>query len=370
MNSTLLKRVLPLLISVSALAGCLPADDRSPSTGSQLDTAVQTTVNTSILPAVESMHSQTQALDAAAEQLCSGNNLTTDNLEQLQLQWQATNDAWYSLLPFNFGPTQVRDILVTPAFWYIDSFRPRGDDETAGVRDAISQLLTDQIEITDELFSSKSYTDVGLLPLELLIFETADETHSNTTNDILTEYFTNSRKCQILTGQTAELLRRITQIESGWNTDYRSTGQSYKSLLINKQLEAVLDDESSSDGFVKITVAVQEYFDYLGKRDVTIKVAQLSDSVWNAVSTSVDIVERMLEGDSSSFNGWFSLMSSNGADQDVETVRSNIEAIRSAIANQNGDELKTAASAIDGNFKREIPDSLNANLGINFSDGD
>ena len=65
-----------------------------------------------------------------------------------------------------------------------------------------------------------------------------------------------------------------------------------------------------------------------------------------------------------------SLMQASGNQTSVDTVRSNLAMARDSISDLDATSFNSAAALLDGNFKREIPDSLDVNLGINFTDGD
>jgi len=66
----------------------------------------------------------------------------------------------------------------------------------------------------------------------------------------------------------------------------------------------------------------------------------------------------------------FDQMLANSFAAEVTTVRTNLTAARTAVATENRSDLAIAIGLLDGNFKREIPDSLNVTLSINFTDGD
>jgi hypothetical protein len=63
-------------------------------------------------------------------------------------------------------------------------------------------------------------------------------------------------------------------------------------------------------------------------------------------------------------------MASTGSQNAVAAVEDSIVQVRQAIANRDIDMLEISLGFLDGNYKREIPDSLELDLGINFSDGD
>jgi hypothetical protein len=63
-------------------------------------------------------------------------------------------------------------------------------------------------------------------------------------------------------------------------------------------------------------------------------------------------------------------MNAGGFTEQVAIVETNLGAAMQAAAAENRSELAAATGLLDGNFKREIPDSLEVELGVNFTDGD
>lgn len=364
-------KILGLLAITLMLSACYSDTSSSISGGyTELDRAIEQVVDQTIIPSVDSFQNASEQLYSLATRFCTTKN--SENLSLLQDQWKAANEAWYRLLPFLIGPLEETDFLVTPAFWYIDSHRPRGNNNSATVRTDIDTMLADNKNITAAVFSSKSFEEVGLLALEITIFETAaNEDQDNAT--ILAEFITTDRKCEILTAHSAELLRRVDLVQAGWKNNYRDTGKSYRDLLVNKKLESTFTagdpDSTGTPAFSRIVVSVQGYYDYLGKRNVTSNSANIAQSIWPALSQSAIITRELLTGTNNTTLSLYQLMN-NGYQPDVAAIKANIDTFESTINDNNTTDMKAAAKVLDGNFKREIPDALNIALGINFSDGD
>ena len=68
--------------------------------------------------------------------------------------------------------------------------------------------------------------------------------------------------------------------------------------------------------------------------------------------------------------GILDFMTARGLEADVETVEANLAMAQAAAAAEDREALATAIGLLDGNLKREIPDGLGVDLGLNFSDGD
>ena len=130
-----------------------------------------------------------------------------------------------------------------------------------------------------------------------------------------------------------------------------------------------MNDDGKS-AISKITVSVQDYFDYLKNRDVTESTGQISNSIWQSVAASITSVEQVLAGTDATTLSLYQIMKNNGNDLDMTAVTANLEVLKTTISEQNSTNFKAAAGVLDGNFKREIPDAIGVSLGLNFSDGD
>ena len=329
------------------------------------NSSITEVIDISIIPAANRFQQQAASLDENSETFCA--NLNAENLTTLQAQWIKTNSAWFELLPYRFGP--MLNSQIFPTYTFIDSHRLRGDNYTVSARSKIDGLLAASDPLTENTFSDLGFQFVGLLALEISLFEDAAQQSSDKAI-ILAEYQSNPRKCELLNGYAQQLLQHANSIQQGWSDNYRSTGKSYRELLINSELEAVLDDESGDSAIKKVTVSVQEFYDYIGKRNVTTNVAQLSESVWPALASSLKGTAELLQGTAATQKSLHDIMLDNRFDQTIINVQSSIDWMTTAIAEQNDTDAKAAAKAIDGNFKRDIPEALNINLGLNFSDGD
>lgn len=372
-SSTLSKAGSFLALSAAAilLSACGASDSKLKTFTSEAEisksvanNAITEVIDQTIIPAANNFKLQAQTLASKNDVFCASGGITTANLTAAQNQWQATNVAWFELLPFLFGPMQ--NGILRPTYSFIDSYRVRGQDKTSDVRVKIKELLTATIE--DNTFSSLNFQHTGLLALEVALFEDI-ATQSKDVITLINEY-TSSQKCKILTGYSTELLRQATIIQQGWSADYRETGTSYRELLINNQLESVLSDETGDSAIKKVARSVQEYYDYLGKRAVTSSVAAISDSIWQTLEGSLQSTEKLLKGQAATKLSLNKIMENNKSAQTVVNVQDNINTMRSAVQEKNATDMIAAAKTIDGNFKRDIPDALNISLGLNFSDGD
>lgn len=349
------------LTAVAIMAGCVGKDrGEKPIDASDVSVALEQSVDQSIIPAVQAFKLETATLEQNAEAFCS--TPSEQQLSALQSSWRITFEQWYALSIFNFGP--LDDDIVFPAYTFIDGLRLRGTNYLATVRSEIAEDIAGSQTLDSNYFAGKTFQNVGLLALEVAMFETTTSDYSAATADILADYQNNPRKCDVLLGLANQLLRWANYIEEGWLTEYKNTTEPYRSLFLN----AELDD--GSEPITQLIVAVQEFLDYLQARNVVNVTAPLAANSWAAMSATIDEVERLLQGTDQTTISLFDIMVATGNQNAVATVQGNIAQIRSAIGDQDADMLEITLGYLDGNFKREIPDSLDVELGINFSDGD
>lgn len=372
MNSRNIKAVVFALMGSTLLVGCGSESSTSSKTlGSEADTAAVQVADYTIIPAVTNFYSQAQTLDNTAESFCS--SITQENLTALQNQWKETAKAWYQVLPFKFGPMVggLDANIIEPIYASIDYFRfNKGVDRTSKVETKIKDWVEGSDTITDTLILNQSAFYSGFLPLEVTIFQTTDDTPLTTLASVSAEFAAKSRKCQVLTGLTNKLIHTAGEIKDGWQVDYAGTGKSYRDMLANDELEEAEVNDSGDSAISKVTVSVQDYFDYLKNRDVTESTGQISDSIWQSVEASLLSVDEVLIGTSDTTLSLEAIMKNNGFISSVSLVQANMDTLRTAIDEENTTDFKAAAGILDGNFKRDVPDALGVSLGLNFSDGD
>jgi predicted lipoprotein len=350
------------------LAACGGTGSSLSTHNTELNIAAIEAIDHTIIPAAYRFQQQVEALVNQSDFFCTTGQITTDNLVLLQEQWTKTNFAWFQLLPYRFGPMINNEVL--PTYIFIDYHRQRGDNDSDTIRSNIDTLIASSSDASyASTLSQIGANSLGLLALEVTIFEEAAN-QSIAPRDIVFEFQNTPRKCQLLIDFGQKLLVRADTIHQGWTSNYRNTGKSYRDLLVNNQLEEVLDDEAGDSAIIKILLSVQEFYDYLGKRNVTTNVAQLSSSVWLAIDHALQNTEELLAGVESTTLSFDAVMANNRFEQTVANVKDNIQILRSALEERNAIDMKAAAAILDGHFKRDIPEALNINLGLNFSDGD
>ncbi|MDO6681894.1 imelysin family protein [Oceanobacter sp. 5_MG-2023] len=330
-------------------------------TEGSLSLALEQLVDGTIIVASEQFASEVSDFNNSVDSFCSAPDEA--GLSQLQTDWKTMADSWYRLLPFNFGP--LFDDTVFPVYQFVDSYRVRGTNYTATVRSNIQTLIDSEseTELGSSYFDGLTFQYVGLLPLEVVAFETASD-QSQVAADIVAEFIQQPRKCEVMEGLAGSVQNRADYVVNGWTLDHLESGTSYRDLF----LAGDLDD--GSEPLTALISAVQSYLDYLQQRDTVSNVAALSGNAWPEMQASIDVITELLEGSESTTVSLFDLMESAGNSADADTVRSNLEQANDAISDQDATSFNSMAAALDGNFKREIPDGLDVSLGINFSDGD
>ncbi len=327
-------------------------------TDDTLNTALTRIVDETVIPNTETFAVETDALVSATVSFCEDPDI--EGLEQAQTAWQQSSASWYRVLPFLFGPPD--DNLLTPGYLYIDSLRQRGNDYTSTVRTEINESASGSETLNDAHFDGLSFTKVGLLALEVALFEDASE--STTDSDILAGFISEPRRCDVLEGLARLQASYANDFYQGWISDYQNSGEAYRERF----LRGATDDGSAP--LTLLLTSAQEHLNYLKQRTVADLAGQISGTSWVLMQATMEATEAVVEGDQGSVVTLASLMLAAQEESALLSVRDNFERAFEAIGDQSNLDFYTAAGLLDGNFKREIPDALAVELGINFSDGD
>lgn len=351
-----------LLVSLSALISCDGTRENAPveNTEDNLSLAVENAVDKKIIPTVDGFVDQTGQLSTTAESFCATPD--TDGLTTLQERWKSLSAQWYKLAIYNFGP--LNDDQIFPKVNFIDSLRLRGTNYIETVRSENSNNIAGTHVLDEAFFDGQSFQKVGVLALESLVFETAASEHSKKPEDIVAEYGNSPRKCEILKGLSKQLVKHAGYIQNGWKSDHKASGKPFRTIFLNNEIA------DGTPSLTRLIASVQEHLDYLQKRCVATTAAQVSEYSWNNITSSIDEVETLLAGTDDSGPSFFGLMSSGGFQNAVDSVKENITRVRQDIQRKDVAALEVSLGKLDGNFKREIPDGLEVQLGINFTDGD
>lgn len=319
------------------------------------------TVETSIVPGVEAFSSEAQAMLADAEAFCGGPS--DDGLGQLRTRWLSLSEAWNGIAAYNFGP--LDDDVIVPKIIFIESMRQRGTDYTQTVRDGLLRGLGSDEVLDLDYFDRQTFDEVGMLALEVLIYEDSREGNSIDPADVLADYDVSPRKCDYLRGVAGLLAADAAEVELGWTTEFAGSGEAFRDTMT----KATLDD--GTEPVVALLVALQQHVDYIKVRKLeTTLDAQLSGHFYPNVLAGLDSMETLLaQPDEDSF-GLLERMVATGNTAEVELVTDSFATARAAAIAEDRDALTAALGVLDGNLKREIPDALGVELGLTFTDGD
>lgn len=349
------------IISSLLLLSCGGTRENDPPTLTvdSLNLALQDAIDLSVIPAVDTFHTHALSLQLGTQKFCD--SPTLGNLNNAQQQWRSLSNAWFRLSLYRFGP--LDDDVVFPPYTFIDSLRLRGTNYSNTVRSEISAWLAGSMALDTSFFGSQTFQKVGLLALESTLFETAGS-HNQVSQAIVDGYIAAPRMCEILIGLSTNLYQHAQTLHDAWRNPYKGNILSYRELFLQNKLS------DGSNPLATLLTSIQDYFNYLKQRHVLTTSSQLSQNVWPSISASVDEVEQLLRGTEQTQFSFFSLMSSANYGASVEVVEANLQTLRTSIELKDVTEFEIASAQLDGNFKREIPEGLEVELGINFTDGD
>lgn len=353
--------IFALVCTVSLMSGCGGERKNDPVIlmDDSLATAVRQAVDYSIIPAMASFAAASQNLDTSVTALCAAPASAT--LEEAQHDWLTLAQTWYRATPYLFGP--LNDNVVLPDYIFVDSLRQRGNDYTATVGNQIATIINGDMNLDAEYFAALNFQKLGLLALEIGLFQTLNE--STASSDIVTELLDKPRKCEAIAGFSNNLKGFADTFSNEWKSNYQGTGQSYRDLFLAGETE------DGSEPLTLLLTRLQEHFEYLKQRTVADQAAQISEQSWLLMNATVTEAEAFIEGVSDTTTVSFArLMTSAGATTALASVRDNIARAKEAVADQSPTDFYAACALLDGNLKREIPDALAVQLGINFTDGD
>jgi hypothetical protein len=322
---------------------------------------MQSSVDHTIVPAFLAFREGSEEMRAAVEVFCDAPD--EGKLAELQTSWRELSRRWNAAAPFNLGP--LDDDPITPRIFFIESMRQRGDDYTDTARETYELALSTDATLDDSYFASLTFNQVGLLALEVLIFEDSRPGRSQLPADVVDDFASEPRKCRFLVGITDRLVADAASVESAWIDSFEG-GPAFRDLM----LETSLPD--GREPVVGLLVALQQHLDYVKVRKLEGTLdGQLSGTFYpNVMSTLVTLEALLEQPEPEEAVSIFDFLLARELDADVELVRGNLADAKAAAEAEDRAALSTAFGLLDGNLKREIPDGLGVDLGINFADGD
>ena len=358
------KLALHLLVACSCIGlacddGSSPPGTTSPEipTGAEI---MRDMVETTIVPDMAAFDAETQQLRTDIDSFCAAPNQA--GLEDVQDQWRTLSEAWQAVVPYNFGP--LDDDVIVPTMIFIESMRQRGTDYTQTVRDGILRGLEGSDPLDLAYFDRQTFDEVGMLALEVLIFEDSREGNSTAIGDVVADFEAAPRKCEFLQGVAELLGRDAARVHSGWAESF-DEGAPFRETMT----EPTLPD--GTEPVAALLIALQQHLDYVKVRKLEgILDAQLSGHFYANVLSTLEAMEELLGQPSEDSFGLLERMEATDNTAEVETVRANFATAKEAALAEDREALTAAIGLLDGNLKRDIPDALGVELGLTFSDGD
>lgn len=356
--STALRLV--IVATAMTLAGCDSAQEpTAPPAGTPeaLSFALERSVDDAIVPSVQAFASQTRRLDETVETFCQTPD--TETLTSARAQWRETAATWNRVVLYNFGP--LNDDIFAPKIHYIESMRQRGIDYTAKVRHEIDRQLAAETPLDAKHFQSLRQNQTGLLPLEILLFESTDDGHPQTAEAVLADYREHPRKCDYLAGISHRLTADAAYVESGWTEGSDDGDVPYRDRFLAGDLDR------GATPLAVLLISIQDHLDYLERRklDGTLD-AQLSGHFYANVLATLDELSRLVEGE----HGFLAEAESRGHGDTALAIRQMLEATKQSAQAGDRAALTQQVEVLWKLFREGLPEALGVDLGINFSDGD
>lgn len=353
-----------LLILSSFDAGC--GDAGTPVV--PLEPALEAAVDLIIVPSMERFATEASALESRSNEFCASPSVAA--LTAARDQWLVLAPAWNEAMVYFLGP--LDDDPITPSIALVESMRPRGTEYTDAVRMQLDAALQSTEVFDDTFFDSLNFNRVGLLAMEVLLFEDTSRTDSTEAADVVAGYEEEPRKCEYLEGMASLLARRAEVVRAGWTEDFDGSGISFRDRML---AGTVLDD-----GFLPVPALVRasaRHVEYLRDRKLDgILDAQLAGAArpdptpfYENLDAGLDSLEAMLDPPGSD-DGFFQVMTERGFQELVDTVRQNLESARAAVDAEDREAATVAFIVLEDSIRREVVIGLGIDLGIGFLDGD
>lgn len=350
-----------IIFVLSAFAFACSNSEVQPDFRPRLIAALEATIDRTIRPSTEGFEREAKALQQEASAFCT--QTSTAGLVQLQDRWRTLSLAWNRLQPYNFGP--LDDDPIFPSINFIESMRIRGMNYTETVRAEILLVRSSTITVDDAYIDRLTFNKVGMLALELLLFEAAADPHSTAIAEVLIDYEQHPSKCAYLTGVARLLAERATRVHRGWFEDFNATGTSYRDLMLGEELE------DSSDPISVLLVGGFEYLDYVKARKLDGELdAAVADYFYENNASALDALKKTVSPEGAAVSTFLQLVAERGYSGEVAVIEMGFADAAAAVAAEDREAMKTTFVALEPTFKQRIPFALGVILGVTFTDGD
>jgi len=342
-----------LLLSCAVLTSSLLACD-PPATSSgkpNLEATVVAMSDVAIIPAAAEFETSASTLSDAMGSLCAGpTEMLVDDARE---QWKATVVAWNHFALYDFGPMSDG---VTPADAFIDSFKAfsQGTSYVQTLRESQRTIVVEGTDLTGEDFSAYNFQLVGLVAIEVALFETATEPPESAASAVADELVAHPNKCTYLVKQADLLAERAVALHRAWSPD----GGDYRATFVS----------ATNDALGAVLTGIHGHLEYLDKRNIPSQGYPVSGFAYGIVAANLDEVDNLLAaGDSDSLAA---RLDEARASELLADHEARITAARDAIATEDAEALGPELIGLAVIHQRSMPVALGIELGLNFTDGD
>lgn len=358
--------IAPLAIALATSAGCGEEGRGGPVPSRQ---ALIVAVDDTVVPAMEAFSEEAEALAAAVGPFCE--DPAAASLDALRDGWLTTSLAWNRAALYYLGP--LDDDPITPAMYFVESMRQRGIDYTDTVRDAMTAAVQGDETLDASFFEALNFNRVGLLALEVLLFEDSPRAPGTTElAAVAAGYAESLRKCAYLDGVAGLLRERARDVERGWTESFGDTSEPFRDLLVRGALEDGALPEQA------VLVAMIRHVEYVRARkleallDARLATEARPDSTpfWANVEAGLAQLEAFLGASGPAAPSFFEVMADRGYPGVAAALQEDIERARSAVRAGDRDAAAAAFATLEDRMRQELPRAVGVNIGLNFSDGD
>lgn len=209
-------------------------------------------------------------------------------------------------------------------------------------------------DVSGEDLSAWNFQRVGLVAIEVALFETATEPPDASASAVAAELVAQPQKCTYLVKQVELLAQRAGDLQLAWLPD----GGDYRSLFLS----------STNDALGAVLTGIGGHLEYLELRSIATQGHPVSGQAYDNIAASLDELEvLMAAGDTDSLA---TRLDEARASDVLTALAEHVSAAREAIANEDADVLEPELIALDTILRTDIPQALGIELGLNFTDGD
>ncbi len=337
-----------LLVGTSSVA----CELENTSTGKpDLDATVLAMADEAIIPAAEGFASSTNDLSGSVTGLCAAPDEA--GVEAARTQWRAAAEAWNRFTIYDFGPMSEG---VTPADAFIDSFKAfrQGKSYVETLREEQRTLVTMGTDLSGEDLSGWNFQRVGLVAIEVALFETATDPPDAAASAVAAELVAQPQKCTYLVKQVELLAQRAGELHLAWVPE----GGDYRALFLS----------STNDALGAVLTGIGGHLEYLELRSIATQAHPVSSQAYANISASLDELEVLLPAGGA--DSLATRLDEARASDVLDAISEHVAAAREAITNEDAAALGPELIALDTILRADIPQALGIELGLNFTDGD